>query len=117
MNEFTFDWQMLLRLLGATGVVSLFMPLLVSVVVQAAWPRPMKELAVIVSCLVVSAAGVAASGQPMTDLMIVVPAMVVMTRITYQQYWKKTGIAEWIEEMTTLPSKQPQDGGSKEVAA
>lgn len=92
----------LIRLVVAAGVVSLFMPVLVSIVVQSQWRREIKELAVVASCLVVGAMGMIATGNDLSNLIVVLPVMVVMTREAYRRYWKDTGLAQWIEQLTDV---------------
>lgn len=107
MNDLQTQGMTLLQVAAAAGLVSALMPLLVSVVVQSRWSRPAKEMTVVLSCLVVSVMGILAAGQNPRDLAVALPVMILGTRIAYRQYWKKTGIAEWIEQATDI--RQPED--------
>lgn len=94
------------QLVVATGLVSMVMPALVAIVNQSSWSHTAKETTVAVVCIVVGFLGVAASGHPLNNLLIVIPLMIGLTRKAYMDYWKPTGLADWIEKLTDV-RKEP----------
>ena len=97
--------QLLKVLLGA-GVLSMGMPLIVSTITQASWSRPAKEATVLATSVVVGVLAVIAAGVDPLDAAIALPLIVAMTRKAYIDYWKPSGLAPWLEQVTTL-RKEP----------
>jgi hypothetical protein len=92
----------LARVIVGAGLLSLVMPIFVSIVVQTTWPRPAKELTVIVSCILVGCMGLVATGTDLANIVIAAPVMVALTRKAYTDYWKQTGLAQWVEHVTDV---------------
>lgn len=89
------------QVIWQTGLISLLMPLIVATVVRSDWSRTAKEITVIITCSIAGVISVLATGQDLSNLAIVVPIMIALTREFYARYWKGTGIAGWLEELTT----------------
>lgn len=105
----TGDVGAMARLLVQAGLISLLMPLVVAIVVQSTWPRRAKEIAAITTSLLAAALMVAASGTEPVNFVIVAPVIAITTQEVYRRFWKPSGIAPWIEDVTTIikPPAQP----------
>lgn len=96
----------LVKLLVGAGLLSLVMPLFVSMIVQTGWPRRAKELTAISSCVIVAWLTLVATGQDFANIVLVAPVMAVLTQKAYKDFWKPSGIAPWIEQITTVIKPQ-----------
>jgi hypothetical protein len=104
MNETDAAVQLLslLKALVGAGVISLVMPVVVSLLVQQGWNRTAKEATVLLTSVLVGVLGVIAAGMNPLDVTIALPVLVALSRKAYIDYWKPSGLAPWIEQVTTL---------------
>lgn len=103
------DVRAIATLLVQAGLVSLVMPLLVAVVVQSTWPRRAKEIVAIATSLGAAALTVMATGGEARSFVIMAPLIAFGTQEMYRRFWKPSGIAPWIEDVTTVV-KPPEAG-------
>lgn len=105
-GEFIDRLNEIAQVIWQTGLISLLMPLIVATVVRSDWSRTAKEITVIITCSIAGLITVLATGQDVSNLAIVIPVMVALTREFYGRYWKSTGIAGWLEDLTTPKKEQ-----------
>jgi hypothetical protein len=97
----------LIKALVGAGVLSMAMPLVVSVIIQQGWSRPAKEATVLASSVAVAVLGVIAAGMNPLDVAIALPVLVALTRRAYIDYWKPSGLAPWLEQVTSWHRNVP----------
>jgi len=84
-------------------VCGFFLPLGIAVVEQAKWSKTVRAVVAFIMCGAAAAVTVAIAGDltgkawVSTSLIVVVAALA-----TYAKFWKPTGIAAKVEELTTL---------------
>ncbi|HEY9523108.1 MAG TPA: hypothetical protein VIR33_07700 [Thermopolyspora sp.] len=93
--------------LGNSAAIGTVMPLLIAVVVRAHWPAWTKAAVAVVTSLAAGTAGAWAAGE-LTGLPWAgsVVAALVASQQAYARWWRPTGIAPWVEQVTT-PAKEP----------
>lgn len=106
----------LLPMLFDAAVLGALMPPLVALVNQPAWPSWAKALVALVSCIGVgtgtawAAGGLSGIGWPAA-----VAVAFLATQKAYRAYWHDSGIAPWIEQITS-PKPKTIEGQAKLVS-
>lgn len=92
----------LLTTLGDSAVIGTLMPLLVALVVRSHWASWLKAAVAVVASLGAGTAGAWAAGQ-MTGLpwALAVIAALASSQAAYRTWWHATGIAQWVEQITS----------------
>lgn len=90
-------------LLSAIGAL---MPLLVSVVVQSRWTSHVKALIAFGSVAALGFGAVLSDAAAMSDVFVALPVAAVTMQAMYEKYWKPTGIAPWIEDVTNVVDRK-----------
>lgn len=102
INGFYGQFALIIQAIAAAGFGAGIMPIIVSIITQAHWPKEVKEVVVLLSCIAISILGGVVLNIDFGNLVVVIPTMLFSARLAYQQYWKPTGLAPWIEDATTI---------------
>jgi hypothetical protein len=91
------------------AAVNALMPLVVSLVVQQHWSSHVKALIALCFTLLSGVAAIYQGGADPRDVAIALPVAAAAMEASYRLYWKPTGIAPWIEDLTSM-IKKPETG-------
>lgn len=89
----------LVKVLGAVGLGSGVMPLIIAAINRPEYPSAAKQTVAVMTSILVAIVGIIWSGIDYRNLAIVLPALLIGTHMAYIKYWKSTGIASWLEQL------------------
>jgi hypothetical protein len=97
--------------LGAyTGIVSVFMPLIVATVVQSHWRKEVKGAVALIASLVAGFGSLYFGKADLKDLGVVIPLILVASQASYHTFWKPTGLVPFLEQATNLDQSSGSAG-------
>lgn len=92
-----------------TGIVSFIMPLIVSIVIQSHWSKPIKTTAAAIVCLIAAFIEVSLKGElTATNLTGSTLTILGATIVFFKGFWKPLGVADALEEQTDILPAPPE---------
>lgn len=91
-----------IKVAAILGAVNAMMPLIVAVVVQQRWPQQAKAATALLFVMMSGIFAVVKEGVDPRDVTLAIPIAIAAMEASYRLYWKPTGIAPWIEKVTSL---------------
>jgi hypothetical protein len=84
------------------SLISVLAPLIILLLAQSHWGSKAKGVVVAVVCIAGGSGSVYFGGGNFADLAVTIPAVLVASQMLYHTFFRPTGIAPWLEQLTDL---------------